>query len=166
MYGSGLGNSLSDNNFFISKISAQITDEYNYKSQPDTHSIDLNVDFLVENGWLDHLTLKSAAFDFAGEPARINLDVTLRDATDFSAVGPKIEEQINDYLSFASSINRNSEVTDFLHGLEQLDLSNDATYVENLSFFMDFLSDVNSGRVIENQSAALDRHVTLDDSGK
>ena len=78
VYGSGLGNSLSDNDFFISKISAQITDEYNYKSQPDTHTIDLNVDFLVENGWLDHLTLKSAAFDFVGEPARINLDVTLK----------------------------------------------------------------------------------------
>ena len=151
--------------FIISKISAQITDEYNYKSQPDTHTIDLNVDFLVENGWLDHLTLKSAAFDFAGEPARINLDVTLRDATDFSTVGPKIEEQINDYLSFASSINRNSDVTDFLHGLEQLELSNDATYVENLALFMDFLSDVNADRVtIENQSVALDRHVTLDDS--
>ena len=30
---------------------------------------------------------------------------------------------------------------------------------------MDFLSDVNAGRVtIENQSVALDRHVTLDDS--
>ena len=93
------------------------------------------------------------------------LDVTLRDATDFSTVGPKIEEQINDYLSFVSSINRNSDVTDFLHGLEQLDLSNDATYVENLALFMDFLSDVNADRVtIENQSVALDRHVTLDDS--
>ena len=165
VYGSGLGSSLSDNDFFISKISAQITDGYNYKSQPDTHTINLNVDFLVENGWLDHLTLKSAAFDFAGEPVRMKLDLTLREAIDFSTVGPKIEEQINDYLSFASSINRNSDVTDFLHGLEQLDLSNDATYVENLALFMDFLSDVNADRVtIENQSVALDRHVTLDDS--